>query len=397
MEDELANKRGRVEPEPQEPPANMDFISSLPDEMLVTIISHLPIKNGVRATILSRQWCPLWPTTPLDIIVDHEFCSGEQQRLDALSHVLATHLGLVRRLAIGRLNPHNKIEPRLHYWFLSLALDRLEELNLHARHPCSLPPSVLRLAPTLHRATFRRCIFPRIDVTRTLHLPKLKHLELIAIRIWKEDLERLLIGCTTLEYLRLHAMDGFSSLHITSTNVRAIYVHCWRRPWLLVEVFHDIVIENAPFLERLYVLDKLGPARIRVIHAPKLIVLGYSCAEFNELVTGSLSIQKMIPTSLTRPLRIVKILALQSVSPDLDEVVRFLRCFPGTEKLYIKILAGPKVNLTEITFNEYRCTTPEIKFARFFVEKARLLKVMRFALYLVHRSERIAKDAGVYS
>ena len=124
-----------------------------------------------------------------------------------------------------------------------------------------------------------------------LHLPKLKHLELIVVRISKEDLERLLVSCTMLEYLRLNAMDGFSSLHITSTNVRAIYVHCWRRPRLSVEVFHDIVIENAPFLERLYVLDKLGPARIRVIHAPKLIVLGYSCAEFNELVTGSLSVQ----------------------------------------------------------------------------------------------------------
>ena len=86
-------------------------------------------------------------------------------------------------------------------------------------------------------------------------------------------------------------MDGISSLHITSTNVHAIYVHCWRRPRLSVEVFHDIVIENAPFLERFYVLDKLGPARIRVIHAPKLTVLGYACAEFNELVTGSLSVQ----------------------------------------------------------------------------------------------------------
>ena len=66
------------------------------------------------------------------------------------------------------------------------------------------------------------------------------------------------------------------------------------------------------------------------------------------------------------------------------------------------ILGGPKVenvgeynnpieclylHLTKITFNEYRGNTPEIKFAGFFVEKARLLKVMRFALYLLHRSE----------
>ena len=56
-------------------------------------------------------------------------------------------------------------------------------------------------------------------------------------------------------------------------------------------MFHNVVIENAPSLTRLFVDDKLGPARIRVIHAPKLTVLGYSCVEFNKLVTGSLSVQ----------------------------------------------------------------------------------------------------------
>ena len=50
------------------------------------------------------------------------------------------------------------------------------------------------------------------------------------------------------------------------------------------------------------------------------------------------------------------------------------------------------LHLTEITFNEHQGTTPEIKFARFFVEKARLLKVMRFALYSLRRSEWIAKE-----
>ncbi|XP_073363193.1 uncharacterized protein [Aegilops tauschii subsp. strangulata] len=166
---------------------------------------------------------------------------------------------------------HGQKQPRPGYEepFLSPALDRLEELSFHVGRPRSLPPSALHLAPMLHRTTFTQCIFPRIDVVRALHLPKLKHLELMVVRISKKDLERLLVGCTSLEYLRLQAMDGFSSLHITSTNVRAIYVHCWHRPRLSVEVFHDTVIENAPFLERLYVLDKLGPTRIRVIHAPK--------------------------------------------------------------------------------------------------------------------------------
>ena len=38
------------------------------------------------------------------------------------------------------------------------------------------------------------------------------------------------------------------------------------------------------------------------------------------------------------------------------------------------------LHLSEITLNSYRGTLPEIIFARFFVEKARLLKVMRFGV-----------------
>jgi hypothetical protein len=71
----------------------------------------------------------------------------------------------------------------------------------------------------------------------------------------------------------------------------------------------------------------------------------------------------------------------------------------------LQIKAGPKVenvaqynnhiewldlHLTKITLNEYRGTSPEIKFARFFVQRASVLKVMRFALYLVRRSEWFA-------
>ena len=48
-------------------------------------------------------------------------------------------------------------------------------------------------------------------------------------------------------------------------------------------------------------------------------------------------IQKMIPTSLT-PLCTVKVLALESIGPNLEQVVTFLRCFPCLEKLYIEVM-----------------------------------------------------------
>ena len=50
------------------------------------------------------------------------------------------------------------------------------------------------------------------------------------------------------------------------------------------------------------------------------------------------------------------------------------------------------LHITQINLNEYRGTTPEIKFARFYVQKACVLEVIRFALYLVRISEWFANQ-----
>ena len=50
-----------------------------------------------------------------------------------------------------------------------------------------------------------------------------------------------------------------------------------------LQLLHVMVIDNAPFLERLLVSDLEGPTKIRVIDAPKLTALVHSSAKFSEL------------------------------------------------------------------------------------------------------------------
>ena len=76
VENEVANKRRRVEKEPQVTPVGLVFISNLPDDMLTVVISLLPIKYGARTTALLRWWHPLWLSTLLDLIDAHELCHG---------------------------------------------------------------------------------------------------------------------------------------------------------------------------------------------------------------------------------------------------------------------------------------------------------------------------------
>ena len=52
-----------------------------------------------------------------------------------------------------------------------------------------------------------------------------------------------------------------------------------------------MVIEDTPALEKLLVLDQIGPTRINVISVPKLTVLGYSSDKYSELIIGSTPVQ----------------------------------------------------------------------------------------------------------
>ena len=151
----------------------------------------------------------------------------------------------------------------------------------------SLPTSALRLAPTLRVVKFRNCHFPPLNDAPALILPRLKHLELVAVCLSKGDMERLLRGYTALEYLRLQAINGLSTFHITSMTLRTIYVCCWCGRKTSQDVYDGMVSEDAPALERLLIVHQEGPTRINVTSAPKLIVVGYSSDKYSELVIRS--------------------------------------------------------------------------------------------------------------
>ena len=102
MENRATNKQRRGELEPQATPVGLDFISSLPDDMLRVIISLLPIKYGARTTVLSRRWCPLWNSILLDLIDTHELCHRYRKSLDEFSKILGSHLGPTRGLRMGK-------------------------------------------------------------------------------------------------------------------------------------------------------------------------------------------------------------------------------------------------------------------------------------------------------
>ena len=125
--------------------------------MLTVIISLLPIKYGLRATVLSRRWGPLWNSIPLDLIDTHELCHGYRKSLDAFFKILGSHLGTTRGLRMGNFRSNGKDRAKLDDWLRSPALDQLEELSFNDGHMRSLPMSTLCFAPTLRLTKFMNC------------------------------------------------------------------------------------------------------------------------------------------------------------------------------------------------------------------------------------------------
>jgi hypothetical protein len=290
MEDVAANK-----PKRRHMHRRIDLISCLPDELLEIVISLLPTKFAVRTTVLSSRWRSLWRSVPLSLDLHQEFFYLAHKRHNAITQILTTHPGPARRVSLNVFYPCQNIDTTCDIWFRSPALDGLEDLKFYGgERMCLLPQSALRLAPTLRIACIGSCYFPEIDVVPTLLLPRLKHLKLWHVTISEAAIHRLLAGCIALDGLELLAIQGFNSLRIVSPNLRSIRVSGSSFPSFPKGgnvMLQELVIENAPCLERLILLHPVGPRTLRVIVAPKLTILSYMSNAISQLVIGTPTFQ----------------------------------------------------------------------------------------------------------
>ena len=75
---------------------------------------------------------PLWCCVPLNLTVDSCLYDGDCKRMAAVSKILSSHPGPARRLDIRMFSTNCKVQPKFDEWFLSPALDQLEELSFEA-------------------------------------------------------------------------------------------------------------------------------------------------------------------------------------------------------------------------------------------------------------------------
>ncbi|XBJ18820.1 hypothetical protein VPH35_009899 [Triticum aestivum] len=277
---------------------SVDHISRVPDAVLGTILSLLPTKEGARTQVISRRWRPLWRSAPLNLAVD-----GGPNSKELITKILSEHPGPARRFSVRIFQNDDKIEG----WLSSKALDNLQEFELiytfwgsNWEKLCLLPLSVFRFSPTLRVAKFCGSHFPRSNliVQLSLKFPCLKQLTLEKVTISEDVLQSMLSGCPALECLELMMVFGIDRLCISSQTLKSLG---FCAEWSIRGVtLHELVIEDAPCLERLLRFNPIGTKTIKIIgRTPKLAILGMLSEHISEFHLGSSVFQKMIAVSLT--------------------------------------------------------------------------------------------------
>jgi hypothetical protein len=213
--------------------------------------------------------------------------------VDVVSDILSSHQAPGRRFRT--LRGFRDYEPAtVDSWLQSRAVDNLQELRLsYPRNNQSelplLSESFLRFSTTLRVATIEHCDL--LDsIVQGLQLPQLRQLTLSNVSISECSIPHVIAGCPVLECLMIIDSFSFRCLRINSISLRSIGVRAEYHEDEL-NCFEELIIENAPCLEKLLHLCDGGALHVSVIFAPKLETMRCCSNPTTKTSFGSMVIQ----------------------------------------------------------------------------------------------------------
>ncbi|KAE8802280.1 hypothetical protein D1007_21824 [Hordeum vulgare] len=292
----------------------MRNLGDLPDDMLLKIISLLPIKQGCRTQILARRWRPLWRSLPLNIDCADIVHSNDGKLGDVLQRIISSHQGVCHRFSIRpELSTDMDNDAAVDACLLSSTLDKLKELEFYRRRwhnwqPMPVPPLIFRFSPTLCVAKFGHFTLTD-DALQGIHFPQLKKLVLHYVYLSDFSLNSMVARSPSLEFLLI---------------IRSIHRGTRYRECPSSDHNHDL--------------------HIATLSVPKLETLG--CTNSMRLVLGSTDIRHHQGPRIRGLATVackIKCLVLGMATLNLDMVIELMTTFPCLEKLYIQVMIVPEI------------------------------------------------------
>lgn len=218
-----------------------DTISDLPQSIIETILTKLPIRDAVRTSVLSSKWRYKWAA--LTQLVFDDKCASfsndrtitENKLVKFITRFLFLHEGPIHKFTLS--TSYLQSSPDIDQWLLFLSRKDIKELVLEVGEgEWFRVPSCLFSCMKLASLELVRCeLDPPPEFKGFLCL---KYLNLQQVLVAPEVVENLISGCPLLESLTLSYFDSLA-LTVRAPNLKYL---------ILEGEFKDICLEYTPLL-----------------------------------------------------------------------------------------------------------------------------------------------------
>ncbi|XP_050289048.1 putative F-box protein At1g49610 isoform X2 [Quercus robur] len=238
-----------------------DRISTLPDSILLTILSSLCTKDAVRTGVLSKRWAYLWTFVPSLRFTDY-YLRHAADYASFVDNVLLLHRASKLTNFSVEVEYNPELKPRVDLWVRFATTAKVDQLSLLLSSCFYKLPQHLYANEFVSELDFRAC---EIKPNGLVRWSSLKRLCLWNVALPKDVLNQVLLGSPRLEFLELRSCDKFNRLDIVSESLKKLVMDSYCEDGLELEIV-------APKIESLEIIGEFyGMKKCQIKNASALV------------------------------------------------------------------------------------------------------------------------------